>query len=700
MNFAKLSEEAVLATKTADIYAPENVEKEEYLPDNYDINKNQELKITYDYIKQNVPVIFLTGGAGTGKSTFIKFLKNNLKSDTGKNCIVLAPTGIAAVNVGGQTIHSFFKFKVDIFEDKDIKEYQKNPVVDHIDLIIIDEISMVHSWMLDHIDYALRLWTKNEKPFGEKQVLLIGDCFQLPPVVDTNNDAVKKFIENHRYESPFFFAAKVFRQIDVKPVQLKEIYRQKDRHFVNILNRIRKCEAGYENDIDFLNETAFIKKRLGTDDIPEECLKLTTKNCDAEESNKLKLKKLKKNDAKTKIFEGEVTGNFNFEHFLTPQTLELCIGAKVLVTKNLKAQNLANGTMGNVVGFGGDGKSSQDYVDIEIKGETYRIFRESWQSIRYQWNESTKTIHQITGASFNQIPLMLGWAVTIHKAQGLTLDAVAIDAEDSWDFGQVYVALSRAKSFNGVFLCKKIPCANVKANGYIQHIYKKLFNESVIDNSKCDYDELKKTLDNSKFTVSREEVVRSVNISGLEFELYPKDGERIQPHVRRTMERLLSNNLIPMAEMKLLLTDKDYCYQTFGINWHPENASYSFKYTLLKKVVGDSDSKRYYAKPINGYYLCSQWYQSLTDNFANWLIELSEGKLGTVGDIKVKNKKTEVKNQEVEDFLEYFKTIKDLENGFELMSNYMDSHNFSKKAMEYLKKMLHENNIENFGGSL
>lgn len=252
---------------------------EEELPPNYDINENSELVKIYDYIKQDIPVMFLTGGAGTGKSTFIKFLKNNLKKQLNKTCIVLAPTGVASINVGGQTIHSFFGFKTDVFENHEIDKLQKNSVIDHTDLIIIDEISMVSSWMLDHIDYALRLWGNPYKPFGGKQMLLIGDCFQLPPIAE--DDKVKqKYFE--RWDNSFFFAAHVFENVEMKAVQLQKIYRQKDDvTFIHILNRIRKCQKGYEKDIDFLNENCFIETRLGTKNIPEECLFLTTKNNEA-----------------------------------------------------------------------------------------------------------------------------------------------------------------------------------------------------------------------------------------------------------------------------------------------------------------------------------------------------------------------------------------------------------------------------------
>ena len=608
MNFAQLSKDALIDSKSKK-YTEVTINDE--LPIDYDINENPEIKQTYDYIKQNSPVIFLTGGAGTGKSTFIKYLKINLKKELNKNCIVLAPTGVAAVNVGGQTIHSFFNFKTDVFENNEIKISMKNSVLDYTDLIIIDEISLVSSWMIDHIDYALRLWFDKNKAFGGKQMLLIGDCFQLPPIAE-NNEIKQKYFE--RWDSPFFFAGKVFETVEVEAVQLKKIYRQKDDEaFIHILNRIRKCEQGYEKDIEFLNENYFIENRLKTKNVPDECLLLTTKNNDAEKFNTMKMFNLQQNGAYKKTYEGYVSGKFNFEHFLTPQTLDLCVGAKVMITKNIsnKTIKLANGDMGKVVGFG------SDYVEVEVKNENYRLYRETWNSLRYTWDNQNKRIQQVTEGSFTQIPLKLGWAVTIHKSQGLTLDAVAIDAADAWDSGQIYVALSRARNLNGVLLRQKISPFSVKADRYIKKIYETLFPESENQNV-YNAEEYKNIIvDNSIFTIDKKEELTSVLIGNKKFELYPSGNVKIQQHVQETMELLLTENLVPYEELQRLLTDKNYCYETFGINWN------GFRYTLLKKDR-NSDTVRYWAKKYGGYYICSQWYQNCSSKFAQWLIKLSK----------------------------------------------------------------------------
>ena len=597
----------------------DNTPDKETLPSDYNLADNVELEKAYDYIKQNCPVVFLTGGAGTGKSTFIKYLKNNLKKDTGKNYIVLAPTGVAAINVGGQTIHSFFGFKEDIFENEEINKLPKNPVIDHTALIIIDEISMVSSWMLDHIDYALRLWCDKGKPFGGKQILLIGDCFQLPPVID-DDEAKQQFIA--KWASPFFFSAKVFENEEVllKAIQLKKIYRQKnDIPFMHMLNRIRKGQNGFEKDIDFLNEKCFVEARLGTKNIPEECLFLTTKNADADKYNILKLHNLKEKGDAIKSYKGEKWRIFDFDHFLTPETLELCKGAKIMVTKNIKSQGLVNGDMGKVVDLG------EDYVDVEIKGQKYQLNRETWQSFKYQWDEENEKIKQIPEGSFTQIPLRLGWAVTIHKSQGLTLETVAIDAEDAWDSGQVYVALSRSKSMNGIILRKKIPITAVKANPYIKRIYEQWFPDEKDEVTNID-DYKKITFDNTIFTIDKAEEITSVLIGGKRFELFPSEGEKIQDYVKRTLPVLINDNLIPSEELQRLLTEKDYCYNTFGIY---ANNNAKDHYTLLRR------NKDYYYDSYNnmyrcwkdcycGYYICSQWYPDCASKYAEWLIKLSK----------------------------------------------------------------------------
>lgn len=599
----------------------------EQLPPDYDINQNEELKHAYNYIKENVPVIFLTGGAGTGKSTFIKYLKNNLKKYLNKNYVVLAPTGVAAINVGGQTIHSFFRWNTDVFEDKDVtKGLYKNPLVDHTDLIIIDEISMVHSWMIDHIDYALRLWCDKNKPFGGKQLLLIGDCFQLPPVINDDEEKTKYYA---RWESPFFFAAKAFEKFskeEMKALQLKKIYRQEnDQTFIQMLNRIRECKNHYEKDIQYLNNSCLIENRLGTKNVPQESLLLCSTNAKADEYNNSRIINLKRKGAKSIIYKAFIHEDFNVDSILTPESLELCIGAKIMVTKNISSLHLVNGDMGKVLALGGTGNSENDYVDIEVKKNRFHITRETWQSLKYEWNDNTETISQKVVGTFNQIPLKHGWAVTIHKSQGLTLDSVAIDAPDAWDSGQVYVALSRAKSLNGVLLLQKIPITAVRVDKYVQEKYKELFQENDVQVNDLEF-QYPALLSNENFTIDRSEDIKRVQIGNIDFNLYPEESEKIGRHAEKTISNLLCNSLIPEAEMRRLLEDEEYCFKTLGICY--KFPSWTLKLPLLITNRIDNKNKvRYWATEHNGYYICSQWYPDCKIKLAEWLINLSEGKL-------------------------------------------------------------------------
>ena len=676
------------------------VSYKEELPQDYDINENPELVKAYKAIKENVPVIFLTGGAGTGKSTFIKFLKNNLKTDMNKNYVVLAPTGVAAINVGGQTIHSFFRWNNDVFNDEEVtKGLYTNPVIDHTDLIIIDEISMVPSWMLDHIDYALRLWCDKNKPFGGKQLLLIGDCFQLPPVVEDQDLEKKKYYS--QWESPFFFAADSLKKLsNIKAFQLKKIYRQEnDQRFMHILNRIRECKDGYEKDVAYLNENCLIETRLGTKNVPPECLLLCTTNAKADEFNNKKLFNLVNKGKQSITYKAFIEGDFHYDNkrFLTKDSLDICIGAKIMVTKNLNSEHLVNGDMGIVLDFGGTGNSQNDYVDIEVKETKHHITRQTWEKQKYEWNSATKTISQKVVGTFNQIPLTLGWAVTIHKSQGLTLDSVAIDAPDAWDSGQIYVALSRAKNLDGVLLCQKIPFSAVKVSEYVKQKYGELFQSDENGNITPLENDYNTDLSNEEFTIDKSEELTSVKIGGIEFELYPKGTEKIGHFAQKTISTLLVHNLIPEQEMLRLLKDKDYSYFTFGI-------CYSFKTWVLKVPlltkdrINNENRVRYWATAYNGYYICSQWYPDCKPKLAKWLINLSKGKLSeyTIAEDDSYNDESvdwaKIKQEEKEkNFAALFKQQKEMN---EKLKNYQQSGNFGNILRKNTNKNI-DNSFEN-----
>ena len=467
---------------------------------------------------------------------------------------------------------------------------------------------------------------------------------------------------------------------------MKKIYRQEnDQRFIHILNRIRECKNGFERDIEYLNENCLIETRLGTKNVPPESLLLCTTNVKADEFNNTKLFNLINKGKRSITYKAFIQGDFHYDNkkFLTKDSLDICVGAKIMVTKNISSEHLVNGDMGIVLDFGGSGNSPNDYVDIEVKGTKHHLTRQTWEKQKYEWNNTTKTISQKVVGTFNQSPLTLGWAVTIHKSQGLTLDSVAIDAPDAWDSGQIYVALSRAKSLNGILLCQRIPVSAVKVADYVVKKYSELFPETNenITTSENDYTT---ALSNDGFTIDKAEEQTKVTIGGINLNLYPNSiyGESIQDHVKRTMVILLENNLIPEAEMKRLQSDKDYCYSAFGI---VGKTSARIKYILLSKNKNDfydSYYKKYrcWANKYGGYYICAQWYPDCKSKFAKWLINLSQGNLSgyaTAEDDSYNDESVnwaKIKQEEKEkNFAALFKQQKEMN---EQLKNYQQSGNF------------------------
>ena len=457
------------------------------LPEGYDINSpdNIEIKKAYDAILNNAPVVFVTGAAGTGKSTFINYVRNNIMKDSGKEYVILACYGAAALNIRGQTIHSFFNFPARDFDNSEIHKFKKNSAANNIDLIIIDEISIVESSLLDHIDYALRYWCESNVPFAGKQLLLMGDYFQLSPWIRWDNEATKKF--KSQWASQFFFDAHVFNNINVEAFKLTKIYRQTDIDFINILNRIRRCDEGYEHDIEFLNQNCDVKSKLsfqGRSHLPENCIYLTTTNEKADKVNNERLIKFS-NESNQPIIEfvGTFEGKMDesrVEKILTPKLLRLCIGAKVMITRNIYFKehkgipDIVNGSFGFVSGINSD--KSSIMVSL-IDGKQITLERQSWNMISYIWNEEKNVLETNVCGSFKQFPLRLGWALTIHKAQGMTLDCVDIDVQEAFAPGQAYVALSRCRSLAGLYLQKPIKICNVKIDNIVKRFDELLFDD-------------------------------------------------------------------------------------------------------------------------------------------------------------------------------------------------------------------------------
>lgn len=415
-------------------------------------------------------LIFITGNAGTGKTTLLKHItgKGDTTVDESNedfidavnsiregNKLVVAPTGVAAINAGGTTINSFFKInpfkKYDtdnlstnqVYQDFKLKRSKKDIIRD-LDVLIIDEISMVKAEMLDLVDKLLRTFRGQYlKPFGGVQVVVIGDLFQLPPI--KNKEA------NIKYKTEYFFSAKVFHELyfngHVKFVELKKIYRQKSDEFITILNNIRD---GSVTEANLIN----LNQRVGLPESDEGFITITTHNLNAENINATKYNSLQTEE---KIYEAEVWGEFKDDFFKAIERVEVKIGAQVMVMKNNHQKGYYNGMIGTVK------EINDNNVLIETKGLNVRIEKETWQKLDFEM--SGGFIRETVVGEFTQMPLKLAWAITVHKSQGLTFDKVIAEVDASFDSGQVYVALSRCTSLEGLYLKSPIPKHAIKIDG-------------------------------------------------------------------------------------------------------------------------------------------------------------------------------------------------------------------------------------------
>lgn len=410
------------------------------------IEINKEMQLAKKLIETTNENVFLTGNAGTGKTTFL----NLLRTQTAKRMVVLAPTGVAAINAKGQTIHSFFQLPFTPFlpeykkEKGQIKKDKIN-IFRTIDLLVIDEISMVRADLLDAIDDRLREYRKQKySPFGGVQCLFIGDLQQLPPVVRDEDWAL---MQKH-YSTPFFFSSKALQESSYVTIELKKIYRQADEKFISILNEVRNNHLSMES----LNE---LNKHYLPEYEPKEGeIFLTTHNKIADAFNEKKLNEL---EEESNIYNAIIKDRFPESMYPVDESLELKIGAQVMFTRNNREANYYNGKIGTIIDL------SEHKITIKCKEDAFPIVaeRETWENTEIKIDKETKDQYEEVVGSFSQFPLRLAWAITIHKSQGLTFDRAIIDAIASFSHGQVYVALSRCKSLDGMVLKSPIKLESI-----------------------------------------------------------------------------------------------------------------------------------------------------------------------------------------------------------------------------------------------
>lgn len=427
--------------------------------DNIELDEtNIEFNYASDFMKHTDKLVYLTGKAGTGKTTFLKYLRET----TTKNTVILAPTGVAAINAGGQTIHSFFQIKPSVYipNDKrlrtivDSNDPDKSTIFDHfkyfkerielirgLELLIIDEISMVRCDLLDVVDRLLRVFRNKEKePFGGAQVLLIGDTFQLPPIADFDQWEI---LESY-YKSPFFFSSKVIEQNRPVYIELKKIYRQNEQEFIDLLNRVRINQVT-SNELNLLNSRynpTF--KPSGNSNY----ITLATHNKKVDSTNLTKLGEL---TTELKLFEATVYNLFPDNIMPTDRILQLKEGAQIMFIKNDTSKRYYNGKIASI------SKIEEDRIVVELSEEDEIVVeKQVWNNIKYTWNNEKRKIEEEVIGTFIQFPIKLAWAITVHKSQGLTFEKVIADLGEAFTSGQVYVALSRCTTFSGLVLKTRI----------------------------------------------------------------------------------------------------------------------------------------------------------------------------------------------------------------------------------------------------
>ena len=408
-------------------------------------------------LRAGAPLVFVSGNAGTGKTTLIHYLSSRLP----QRSVIVAPTGVAALNAGGMTVHSFFQFPPRIQDPGEIRMLADRQLIRKLELLIVDEVSMLRCDVLDSIDLFLRKNRESGRPFGGVQLLFVGDLFQLPPVVPRDE---REVLEARGYTSPYFFSAFGLRDVPLAHVELDRVYRQDDPAFVHLLNNLRAAEAT-DQVVNEINGSCRDSRSTDYE------ITLTCTNKQADAINKTSMEVLRSTEH---VFHGDIEGNFRLDRGKLPSPLDLRLkrGARVMFTKNDDQRRWVNGTSGVVTELSGDSIRVQTGGQ---SGSAHDVERVAWESYEYVLDDDQGRIVAQKIGEYQQYPLMLAWAVTIHKSQGKTLGKVLVDfGSGTFASGQAYVALSRCRSLDSIRLARPLRAADVKFDPTIRRFYEAL----------------------------------------------------------------------------------------------------------------------------------------------------------------------------------------------------------------------------------